>query len=254
MADLTSWAHFHFWGELADFLPADKDASAVPYLLRGPVAVKHLIEALGIPHTEVEAIFTGGRPVDFFYRVQAGDQIDVYPAHFPTGRTFHQPLRPQRPIPASFVADGHLGRLTTYLRLLGFDTLYHNNYGDDELALLAHHEQRILLTRDRRLLMRKMVVYGQCLRSRDPWQQLQAVIQRFLLADQIRPWQRCLRCNGLLRPVSKQEILDRLEPKTKKYYHEFHICQECEQIYWKGSHYQPLQELVEAIGRQIRSS
>jgi uncharacterized protein with PIN domain len=98
--------------------------------------------------------------------------------------------------------------------------------------------------------MRKAVVHGYWLRSKEPRQQLPAVLSRFQIHEVINPWRRCLRCNGELRPVSKEAVLERLEPKTKKYYDEFHICQSCEQIYWKGSHYEPLKAIVEgARGR-----
>jgi uncharacterized protein with PIN domain len=156
-------------------------------------------------------------------------------------------LRPRLPRPVRFLLDVHLGQLATYLRLLGFDAVYDNDCEDAELADLAHESGRVLLTRDRRLLMRKQVTYGYCLHARDPQAQLRAVLRRYDLFDAINPWQRCLRCNGRLRPVAKEEILHRLEPKTKKYYEEFHICEACDQIYWKGSHYQALQEFLAEI-------
>jgi hypothetical protein len=140
-----------------------------------------------------------------------------------------------------------LGRLTSYLRLLGFDALYQSRYDDVELAEIAHDEKRILLTRDRGLLKRRLVTYGYCVRSRDPREQLGAVLGRFGLWSQIQPWRRCLRCNFPLQAVAKEEIEHRLELRTRKYYDEFHICYECDQLYWKGSHYVRMQRFLDSF-------
>ena len=131
--------------------------------------------------------------------------------------------------------------------MLGFDCLYQNDYTDDDLAEALRREERILLTRDRRLLMRKVVKHGYCPRSLDSREQLAEVIRRFDLTGQIVPFHRCLRCNHLLESVSKEAVLDRLEPLTKLYYEEFQICPSCQQIYWKGSHYERMQTLIEEL-------
>lgn len=240
-----STATFRFYGDLNDFLPQDRRQVTLEYPLNGPVAVKHPIEAMGVPHTEVTLILANSTPVDFSYLVQADDHISVYPAFSSLISISGPPLRPALPHPPGFVVDVHLGRLATYLRLLGFDTLYPDDHDDENLAEIAHLEKRILLTRDVRLLMRSKVIFGYWLRTKDSRKQLLDVIRRFQLQDAIQPWRRCLRCNGELKSVAKEKILHRLEPKTKKYYHDFQICTSCEQIYWKGSHYRPLLRFVE---------
>lgn len=239
-------AIFRFYGDLNDFLPDGRRQVNLAYPLNGPVAVKHPIEAMGVPHTEVDLILANSTPVNFSYLVQDGDRVSVYPAFSRLDPGPRPRLRPALPSPPDFVADVHLGRLVTYLRLLGFDTLYPDDHDDEILAEIAHQEGRVLLTRDVRLLMRSKVTYGYWLRTKVPRQQLLAVLNRFKLNEFIQPWRRCLRCNGQLLPIEKEKILDRLEPKTKQYYHEFHICQSCQQIYWKGSHYRPLRQFVEA--------
>ena len=236
-------ATFRFHGRLAAFLSGIGPGASVPFPLNGRIAVKHPIEALGVPHTEVETILAGSKPVAFSYIVRAGDELDVYPAGSAVAESSVR-LRPPLPYPPRFVADNHLGRLVNYMRLLGFDTLHPKHLDEAELAELSSFEQRVLLTRDRRLLMRKIVDYGFCLQTREPRQQLLDVLDRFDLYQAIAPWHRCLRCNGQLRPVAKEDVLERLEPKTKKYYHDFHLCQECRQIYWKGSHYRPLLDFI----------
>jgi hypothetical protein len=214
------------------------------------VVAKHAIEAHGIPHTEIDLILVNGESVGFYHRLTDGDFLTVYPAFTSIDISPIQKLRPPLSDPPRFVIDNHLGQLTRDLRLLGFDCLYNSGYDDQDLAAIASENDRVLLTRDRRLLMRKQIIYGFCLLTRDPGQQLQDVLHRYKLRPHIRPWRRCLRCNGALQPVDKEAVIDRLEPKTIKYYHHFHICQDCEQIYWKGSHYQPLNQLVNKISQE----
>lgn len=246
-----SQAFFRFYAELNELLADERRQQLCPYRLNGPVAVKHAIEAQGVPHTEVALILANGQPVDFCYSIQPGDRLSIYPIFHKLDTSSMAALRPARQGPPRFVIDNHLGKLARTLRLLGFDSLYRNDFEDVELAQLSSDEGRILLTRDRRLLMRKAVNYGYCVRTRDPNQQLVDVMRRYRLKDQFRPWSRCLGCNGLLSPVAKKKIIDRLEPKTKKYFSEFQMCPDCLQIYWKGSHYEPLQRIIETSLRQV---
>ena len=143
--------------------------------------------------------------------------------------------------------DGHLGRLASHLRMLGVDCLYNNGYEDDELAHISVEESRVLLTRDRLLLMRKVITQGYLLRSLNSTEQLHEVVQRYGLVKWVKPFQRCLRCNHQLEPVAKETVLERLEPLTKKYYDEFKLCPACDQVYWKGSHYERMLQLIEKV-------
>ena len=239
--------HFRFYGDLNDFLPPVKRQARFVHVLKEPASIKDVIESLGPPHPEVDLILVNGASVDFSYRLTGGETVNAYPLF----RTFDiHPLSQVRPPPLSearFVLDVHLGKLATYLRLLGFDALYQNNYTDPQLAEAAHRDRRILLTQDRALLKRSVILYGYCVRASDPMQQVQEVLRRFQLFEAISPFQRCLRCNGRIQPVAKADICDRLEPLTKQYYTEFHICQDCDQIYWKGSHYDRMQTLIDGV-------
>jgi hypothetical protein len=76
------------------------------------------------------------------------------------------------------------------------------------------------------------------------------VLKRFNLTGLVKPFQRCLRCNSPLQVVSKEDVIDRLEPLTKKYYEEFRICPSCKQVYWKGSHYEHMQQLISQLEAQ----
>ena len=240
-------AIFRFYAELNHFLPQPQRYQTLPYALNGRTSVKHPVEALGVPHTEVALLLANGEPVSFDYLLQEGDRIAVFPAFHSFEVDGEARLRPPLPHPPRFLLDVHLGQLATYLRLLGFDSVYRNDYEDDELADLAEETGRVLLTRDRRLLMRKQVTYGFCLHTRDPEEQVRAVLRRYELFEEIDPWQRCLRCNGELEPVAKEDVLPLLEPKTRRYYDEFHRCRECGNVYWKGSHYPRMQRLIARI-------
>jgi uncharacterized protein with PIN domain len=237
---------FRFHGDLSDFLPPALRGQAIPYPLDGTVAVKHPIEALGVPHPEVAAITANGRSVDFTYWLLPGDVVEVYgqDAVLPDGAIA---LRPPLPRPVRFVLDTHLGRLATYLRILGCDTLYSNAADDEELARIAHAEARVLLTRDLGLLKRKAVIYGHWVRAFRPRDQLVAVVRRYDLWGELQPWRRCPHCNGSLAPVDKAEILERLEPKTRLYYDEFLRCAACGQVYWQGSHHARLQAFIDGV-------
>ena len=240
-------ARFRFYAELNDLLPADKRQVTFTHFFENRASVKDMTEALGVPHTEIDLILVNGESVDFTYLVQDGDRISVYPVFesidiTPLVRVRPQPLREPR-----FVLDTHLGRLARYLRMLGFDTLYRNDYADEELARISSEEHRILLTRDPGLLKRSVVTHGYWIRDSDPHRQLRQILQRFDLFGAIAPFARCLRCNALLQPVRKEAVLDRLLPMTKETYDEFRICPECERIYWKGSHYRRMQQFIERL-------
>lgn len=230
-----SLAYFLFAGRLNDFLPRDQRDQLIHVQFRERQSVKHLAESLGVPHPEIGRVQVNGQEEPLNVITKDQDRVEIYP--IPDG----YPGEPR------FILDIHLGRLTAYLRMLGFDCLYKTDYEDAQLAAIAAEEQRILLTRDRRLLMRKSVTDGYCLRSLDSLAQLTEVVRRFDLVNRAIPFHRCLRCNHLLEPVSKEAILDRLEPLTKKYFDEFRICPACGQIYWKGSHYDKMEKLIEAV-------
>ena len=228
--------HFRFYAELNDFLKAGQHHKRFTISLDRRTSIKDLIESLGVPHTEVEVILVNGKSVDFSYIVKDNDDISVYPLFesvdiSPLLKLRDQPLRKMH-----FVLDCHLGRLARYLRQLGFDTLYRNDYDDDTLAQISAKEHRILLTRDRSLLKRSIITHGYFVRESDPRKQLDEVLNRFDLKNSIIPFGRCTRCNGIVVPVDKKTIDDQLEPKTRKYFDTFWQCTNCKQIYWEGSH------------------
>lgn len=237
-------AAFLFYKELNDFLPPQRQGKPILVSFNDNQSVKHLVESLGVPHTEISRIIVNGSDVGFSYLVANNDTIQVFP--WPKGRyEGYELLNSPPPGDLRFILDNHLGKLATYLRVLGVDTLYENYYQDKELAEISHCENRILLTRDRALLKRAMVRYGYCIRNLLPQKQIIEVIQRFDLQRSIQPFHRCLRCNHPLQPVGKEQIIDRLEPLTRQFFNEFFICPACDKIYWQGSHYEHMLGLLE---------
>lgn len=237
-------ASFRFYAALNDFLPVNRRQSAFSHAFDGHPSIKDTIEALGVPHTEVDVILVNGEAVDFSYLLRDGDAVAVYPSFAHIGIDPALRVRPAPPAEARFVLDVHLGRLASYLRMLGFDTLYRNDYDDPELAEISRDEERILLTRDRGLLKRGMVRHGYSVRQTNPREQLVEVVRRYNLFGAIDPFRRCVNCNGLLAPSAKRDIADRLPAETVAYYEEFKICQSCKQLYWRGTHTRRMEELI----------
>lgn len=239
-------AQFRFYGELNDFLGPGQDGHWVDYVFREFPGIKDPIEALGVPHTEVELIVVNGASVGFDYQLRNGDRVAVYPRFFQLDISPLVRLRPPLAAP-SFVLDVHLGKLARLLRLLGLDVLYSNAFHDLELVDIAERDGRVLLTRDRRLLFHRRIAYGRFVRHTDPMEQTREVISHFGLQALIRPFSRCMDCNGPVAPVKKSEILDQLLPKTARYYDEFYRCGDCGKIYWKGPHFKGLLGKLERL-------
>ena len=240
-------ARFRFYEELNDFLPPERRKVEFVHEFDRRASVKDMIEALGVPHPEVEVILVDGESVGFDHIVRDGERIAVYPVFesldvSPVLKVRARPLRHVR-----FVLDTQLGTLARYLRLCGFDTLYRNDYEDAEVAEISAREHRILLTRDRDVLKRRVVTHGYFVRDDRPRRQLAEVFARFDLYDAVAPMTRCSNCNGVLRDVDKREIVHRLRPLTRHYYDRFRICPDCGRIYWHGSHVRHIERLIASI-------
>jgi uncharacterized protein with PIN domain len=237
---------FRFYAELNDFLPPGRRMKAFSHTVFLRASVKDIIESLGVPHTEVDLILVNGVPVGFKYLVRDGDRISVYPPFTSLNVSSVMQLRPQLQ-DVRFALDTHLGRLATYLRMLGFDALYEVGCDDQGLSRICACQNRTLLTRDRGLLKQGEVIYGYFVRATEPRSQLVEVLRRFNLFRAAAPFQRCLRCNVLLQSVSKDSISDRLPPRTAQFYNDFRVCPGCGRLYWAGSHYAHMQRFIERI-------
>jgi uncharacterized protein len=234
VASPTAQVRVH--GELADLLSADERGHPVSQLVDGTSTVKHVVELLGVPHTEYRELRVNGEPVLDGYQLRDGDVVDVYPAE----RVGVAGAEPR------FILDTHLGTLARYLRLLGFDAAYDNAADDDELMVRAAAERRTLLTRDRGLLRRRMMTNARFVRGTDPREQLTDVVRRFGLAEQIRPYTRCPVCNGVLAPVRKTDVVHLVPPGSLHHHDAFTACTACGKVYWEGSHHARISRLVTA--------
>lgn len=242
-------AHFRFYAELNNFLAPWHRQRTFSHPCSRDATVKHMIEALGVPHTEVELIFVDGVSVDFSYRLQDGERVSVYPAFSSIDVTPLRRLRPDPVLPARFIADAHLGLLAKSLRMLGFDVLYRNDYNDAELARIAAEDDRTVLTRDRDLLIRKEIVRGCYLHALEIESQMVEVITRFRLAPHVRAFSRCLTCNGELRAVEKRDVEHRVPHHSRQIYERFFECASCAQVYWEGSHVARMRLRIEQLMR-----
>jgi len=240
-----------FRGDLEFFLGPKFRNETVERRLSERTSIKDVIESCGIPHPEVNAILVNGHSVAFDHTLVSDAEVEVLPVVDRDTRRTEQHL--QSAGINRFVADGHLGKLTRNLRLLGFDVAYETRADDRELLDVMARENRALLTRDRRLLMHSIVRHGYYPRSQNAVEQTVEVLRRFELVKMITPFTRCLRCNAQLEDAAKADVVEQLEPLTKKYYDKFRRCPACKQIYWSGSHFARMQKRIEDIRSKVRS-
>jgi hypothetical protein len=242
--------HIDVPGWLNHLLPRSRRGPhGIEHYLSGSASIKDVLESLGIPHTEIGRLLVNGREVDFSYNVHDGDKVQVFPWQVPADPLTRSLLRPD-PLPDfHFLADANVGKLATLLRLVGLDTAYYGQRPDQEMAEISAAEKRLLLTRDVQLLKRKIVIYGHLVREPAPPRQLAEIVHLYGLRDRLKPGSRCLLCNRVLVPVDKDSILHRLEPLTRKYYHSFHLCRNCDKIYWAGSHTENMQQYLDTINQ-----
>lgn len=240
------------YGSLNDFLPAGRRQVPSLRTLDRSTTAKDLIEGHGIPHPEIDLILANGTSVPFDYIVRNGDRIAAFPRFRAVDISTVTLVRPVPPATIRFVADVHLGKLARRLRLAGFDTAYGANEDDAALAETASREHRVLLTRDQALLKRRTVTYGYFVRATAPHDQFVEVLRRFDPLD-FRPFSRCLQCNGMLREVPKPSIEAELLPHTRRDFDTFERCANCGHIYWKGSHWTHLTQLLDAARREARA-
>ena len=244
---MNRFAEIRFYADLNDFLAPGLRRRPVRYDFSGNPAVKDAIEALGVPHPEVDLIVTGGESVGFDHRLSPGERIAVYPAFSCLDLSPRHRLQPPPPAHPAFILDVHLGKTARRLRMLGFDCLYRNDYADREIIRIALRDDRTILTRDLGLLKNSLVRRGRWIRAEKPEEQVREVLVRFDLRGEIRPFSRCIACNGLLEDVSREEVLDRLPPRTRKEHDRFRICRGCGKIYWPGSHHRAMKNHITGL-------
>lgn len=231
-------------GSLNDFLhnaSSDTTTLAIPFVLSP--SVKDLIESKGIPHTAIFRVQVNGIPKSMDYNVSAADEVEV----FPFEQVDSGDLERIYSSPSSFIADGHLAKLGRDLRLLGLDTIIAGESDERAIISLSNNNERMILTRDLNLLRNGSTRYGYWVRSENPDCQLEEILSRFDLQEQLQPFSRCMICNGMLEEASLEEVRDKVPPKVQKWCDRYHRCKECGKVYWKGSHYDKLKEKVDRL-------
>ncbi len=247
-------ASVRLYAELNDFLPAAARGREFAVPLPENASVRSVLEHLEIPVDHVDLVLVNGSTSDLNAPLKDGDRVSAYPVFesFDISPLVHlrdRPLRRPR-----FVLDTHLGKLASGLRMLGFDSLYRNDFMDEELIRLSVDESRTLLTRDRLLLEHPSVTRGYRVQATDPREQLLEVIRRFDLIGSSLPFERCIRCNAVLRIIPKEQVSGRLQALTRMRFDEFWLCPGCDRIYWKGSHYQKMSAFIEGLRHDLIGS
>ena len=148
----------------------------------------------------------------------------------------------------NFLADGMLGKLTRWLRMLGQDVMYSTQLEDAELMAIAEKEQRVLLTRDSELYQRAIGkgIEAFYVEGKTEAEKLAELAERFgfpLTIDLTRS--RCPRCNAEIRLTPKETLAGKVEPNTFIYYDEFWECSKCGRIYWQGAHWDGIRATLE---------
>ncbi len=218
--------------QLRFLLPARWREGMVEVAADPTASLGHLVQSAGVPLTEVGALRVAGRRVPAVHRPEPGDLVEVL------ARPRPQPLDG----PPCLLLDVHLGALARRLRLLGVDTAYRNDSADQELVEQAGREDRLLLTQDRGLLRRRALRRAAYVRGSRADDQLADVLDRFRLP--LAPYTRCTACGDQLRPVPKADIVDLLEPGTRRTQNDFARCRSCGRVYWRGAHAAHLDRLI----------
>ena len=242
-------AEFRFYAELNDFLPRDRRRRPFVYRFTGTPSVKDTVEAIGVPHTEIDVILVDGASVALGHRLRGGERVAVYPVF---ERLDVTPLTRLRPAPlrvTRFIADVHLGTLVRHLRLIGFDTAWRNDLDDETIIGRSLAEARIILTRDRGILRDGRVTHGYWVRATDPMRQLEEVVRALDLGASLAPYSRCLECNGECRPASRREAAGRVPLQVYLVFRDFRRCAGCGRVYWAGSHTRRLDAVIERARR-----
>ena len=146
-----------------------------------------------------------------------------------------------------FIADFMLGKLSKWLRILGFDTIFYRNMGNDKLVALAVKENRQILTRKTSLKDRKDI-NNQVLfiKENDPVKQLLEVIEYYnLKIKSHNVFTICLICNQKLEEISAEFVRDRVPDYVAHTQKAFSICPHCKRIFWKGTHYENMWQRIE---------
>ena len=240
-------AIFRFYEELNDLLPKHRQKTDSEVEFEGKRSVKDMIEALGVPHTEVDLILVNSESVNFSYIIKDADRISVYPVLESLNIENVTRLRPSPLRKTRFVADINLGDIVKYMRALGLDVFFDPSLSPLEIIAISKNKNRIILTKSKNLLKYKDVSHGILIRPESTTKQIACIIEYLDIKDRIKSFTRCLLCNSPLENISKKEIEDRIPPRTKEFCDGYVYCRKCDKIYWKGTHYIKMKNMIHEI-------
>jgi uncharacterized protein with PIN domain len=150
-----------------------------------------------------------------------------------------------------FIVDSNVGRLARWLRIAGFDTLFIKDIDDNKLVRIALDEYRVLLTRDRQIMKRRLVSGGRIktvlIEPDDVREQLRQVLMTLNLAGEVRPFSLCIECNEPLEFKKKEEIEELVPPHVFQTQTQYMQCTRCRRIYWRGTHWERMCSELEQI-------
>ena len=148
-----------------------------------------------------------------------------------------------------FLCDQMLGTLAKWLRIYGFDTFYANSEIDDaELITISKNEDRILITRDKKLIQSAQSKNLKTieLKTTDIDEQISTVLGD-LEIDKTKILSRCILCNTEVEEIKKDDVKGKVPKRIFENNNEFWFCKNCNKIYWKGSHYEKMIEKIHKI-------
>ncbi len=144
-----------------------------------------------------------------------------------------------------------MGKLTKWLRMMGFDSRFFNGSDDSDMVRQALTEDRVILTRDTEIMLRRVVKNGRInailISSEIPEEQIVQVIKAFNLTDSLRPFTRCLECNAELTGQTKEGVKDRVPPYVFGTQDQYMECPTCRRIYWRGTHWEAMIDRLQRI-------
>lgn len=149
--------------------------------------------------------------------------------------------------PKRFAVDCMLGKLSKWLRVLGFDTIFFQAIEDDELLRLSRRQGRILLSRDTALLEKADPASALFILSDDWRRQVRQTLEHFGLQNRVAPYSRCLECNLPLKAIPRERARNLVTPFVFETAAEFSLCPGCSRIFWRGSHHADMEDTIEQI-------
>jgi uncharacterized protein with PIN domain len=153
--------------------------------------------------------------------------------------------------PPRFIVDHNAGKLTRWIRMMGFDCLFFTGDDDSTMVRQAQAERRFIITRDTGIARRRAVSHGLVrvvlLRDERPERQMQQVNATLGLPEMARPFTRCIECNTLLESKIPDEVRDRVPPYVYRTQTRYMECPGCRRIYWQGTHWEAMTRRLAAL-------